>query len=139
MHQMVCELTKANASTPRRSEDGSAGYDLVTPIRFTILSGEQLAIPIGIKMQFPPDRVALIFDRSSLGARGLSRHAGVIDSSYRGEWIICLRNHSEEDIRFKIGDRIAQVVFVPVFTEEIAVGMVNSTERGEGGFGSTGQ
>jgi len=133
-----CELIHPRAKPPKRAEAGSAGYDLVTPEPVVIFPGQQDLIPLGIKTEFPPGMVGLIFDRSSLGAKGISRHCGVIDSSYRGEWKVALRNHSGKPIAFHAGDRVAQVVFVKHATDDFEIGPVSESERGEGGFGSTG-
>ena len=136
----ICELIHPNAKAPSRNPDDpqAAGYDLFTPEEVVLRPGTLTIIPLGIKTEFPDGRVGLIFDRSGLGVRGVSRHCGVIDSSYRGEWRVALYNHSVEPIIFRAGDRVAQVVFVDHYSEPFQVGVVNNSDRGEKGFGSSG-
>ena len=90
-----------------------------------------------------PDYVALVFVRSGMGFRhgiGLSNGVGVIDSDYRGEISVGLVNLSGEDYTIRPGDRIAQLMVVPVVRPELVqVDALDETERGAGGFGSTGR
>ena len=138
--QMISE----KASVPHRATDGSAGYDvyacLEQPVQ--IGPGNTEKIPLGFKTSFPYGYVALIFARSGLSIKnGLApaNKVGVIDADYRGEWIVALYNQSTEVKTIEPGDRIAQVVFVPYYAANfIEVEELDNTERGEGGFNSTG-
>jgi len=130
---------------PTYATSGAAGADLYACIAQEVVlkPGESKAIPTGISIELPgPHVVALIFARSGLAAKNqisLTNAVGVIDSDYRGEIRVLLINHGQEEFIIHPGDRIAQIVFMPVFrpTFEIAEAL-SETERGEGGFGSTG-
>jgi len=135
---------KANAAIPTYGSSNAAGADLYACIDSAIVirSGETVLVPTGIAMELPEGYAGLIYARSGLATkRGLApaNKVGVIDSDYRGEIMVSLHNHSGKDEQIEPGDRIAQLVITPyivgVFqeTEELS-----STERGAGGFGSTG-
>lgn len=127
-----------NAVLPTRAYR-SAGYDLYTPEEFTIDPGQTVKVHLGIAMSFPDGYVGLIWDRSSMGSSGIHRFAGVIDCDYRGEWIVILHNTGERK-SFKQGDRIAQVIFQKFEAWPVVeANELSDTERGEGGFGSTGK
>ena len=106
--------------------------------------GQRMGIPTGIAIALPsPDYVALVFVRSGMGFRpgiGLSNGVGVIDSDYRGEISVGLVNLSGEDYTIRPGDRIAQLMVVPVVQAQVKmVDQLDETQRGAGGFGSTGK
>ena len=131
---------------PAYATPGSAGMDLRACIDapVTILPGEQGRIPTGLAIALPgPEWVALLYARSGLAIKhGLSpaNCVGVIDSDYRGEVVVALRNYAGEPYTVEPAERIAQMVITPV--TQAAVSVVDSldeTERGEGGFGSTGR
>ena len=131
---------RESAFIPQRATDHAAGYDLFTDRACVVYPGCQVEIPLGIATAFPPAWAAMILDRSSLGRAGIARHAGLIDADYRGEWIVLLRNHGEQKLQFAPGEKVAQVVFVPVATAEPwVVEELPSSFRGDGGFGSTGR
>jgi dUTP pyrophosphatase len=143
---MKIKLMNDFAVVPKRATTGSAGYDLCAAINesVTINPGETVKIPSGIAIEIPRnDYVALIFARSSLGIKkGLvpANAVGVIDSDYRGEIIVALHNHSSEQYTVKPKERIAQMVLVNVGLPELLVcDELSDTQRGEGGFGSTGK
>jgi len=94
----------------------------------------------GIALAIPKGYAALIWDRSSMGVKGIHRHAGVIDCGYRGEVRVCLHNTGKEPYHIKKGDRIAQMLIqaAPNFTMH-TVEELDCTNRGDGGFGSTGK
>jgi dUTP pyrophosphatase len=126
-----------NGRMPTRIGE-AAGLDLYAAEDFRLWSREGRLIRLDIKSQFTPGWVGLIWDRSGMGSQDIHRHCGVIDSDYRGEWKVYLRNHRSNSKIFKKGDRIAQVLFQPVWTGLPVAGIVNETDRGQGGFGSTG-
>ncbi len=136
---------REGAKLPKRATSGSAGYDLSACIEqpLTIEAGKRALIPTGIAVALPEDTVGLVFGRSGLGIKhGLvpSNAVGVIDSDYRGEISVGLSNHSESGYTIEPGDRIAQLVIVPVITPEIEESEeLSETERSVGGFGSTGK
>ena len=96
--------------------------------------------PTGIAVEFPEGYVALLWDRSGLGSKGIHRLAGVIDSGYRGEWKVVLLNTTKEPFEIKKGDKIIQCIiqkFEPV--EILEVDELSNSQRGEKGFGSSGR
>ncbi|MDR2532411.1 MAG: dUTP diphosphatase [Oscillospiraceae bacterium] len=143
---MFVKIKKLNngAQAPFRATSGSAGADLCACLEADIIieHGERRLIPTGIAAEIPAGYGGFMFARSSLGKRGVSlaNGVGVIDSDYRGEMQMLLINHSGEPYIVKNGDRIAQLVIMPVCNAEfITDGELSQTERGEGGFGSTGK
>jgi dUTP pyrophosphatase len=120
--------------------DGNAGFDLYATEEGILAPGERVAVPVGIATSFNPEYYMRIAPRSGLAAKnGINVLAGVIDSSYRGEWKVILHNTSTLYFDWNIGDRIAQAIPEKISTEEFTfVERLNETERGEGGFGSTG-
>lgn len=133
-----------NAKLPVRSTSGSAGYDFVTPIDFTLEPGESFMVKTDIKAYMPKDIVLQIYPRSSMGIKKdimLKNLTGIIDSDYadnpdnEGNIGIVLYNYGTEKREFKAGDRIAQGIFVKFFTAD------DDTADGErtGGYGSTGK
>ncbi|MDR0738661.1 MAG: dUTP diphosphatase [Oscillospiraceae bacterium] len=139
-------LKKRNdAVIPTRNSSGAAGFDLYACInKSLVIKPEDLKIlPSGIAVAIPTGFVGLLFVRSSLGVKysiSLSNAVGVIDSDYRGEILVGLKNFGKTIYTVDPGDRIAQMVIVPFLvceTEETEV--LSNTARGQGGFGSTGR
>ena len=137
---------RETAVMPVRATEGSAGLDLSAclPEPLVIPPGGRALIPTGIAAALPgPEYVALLFARSSLGMkRGLmlTNGVGVIDSDYRGEIQIGVYNFTQEPCRVENGERLAQLVAVPVARLPLRqVESLEETSRGAGGFGSTGQ
>ena len=131
---------------PQFATPGSAAMDLRACIDrpVTIRAGERTVVPTGLAMALPSaDYVALLFARSGLGIRKgvcLSNGVGVIDSDYRGEIGVGLVNLSQEAYTVQPGDRIAQLMVVPVERPTVSlVEDLDDTSRGSGGFGSTGR
>ena len=144
MNIKVKKLNK-NAKLPFRATEGSAGADLFACIDDDIIlkSGERMLIPTGIAIELDnPQCGAFIFPRSSLSFKNgvsLANCVGVVDSDYRGEVKVALINHSDTDFVIHNGDRIAQLVIMPVIIPSFEVAEeLNDTDRGAGGFGSTG-
>lgn len=136
---------KENAIIPTKGSLQAAGGDLYACLdqAITIMPGETINIPLGFSTEFSDEYAALIYARSGLSCRqGLAPadKVGVIDSDYRGEWVVAIHNHSGNPQIISSNERVAQVVFQPiahpVFTE---VEELTETERGERGFGSTGR
>ncbi len=128
------------AQPPSRAKAGDAGFDLSTVEGIALQPGRRHVCPLGFATEFPASWVGLVRDRSSLGGRGLQCLAGVIDSTYRGEWKVILLNTSNEEISIKAGQRIAQCLFLPVPEVEVTVvDELSDSQRGHGGFGSTGK
>ena len=131
---------------PTYATSGSAGLDLRACIDagVTIQPGDQALIPTGLAISLPSaDYVALLYARSGLAIKhGLSpaNCVGVIDSDYRGEVVVALRNYAKEPYTVEPGERVAQLVITPVVQAKVTVADErDDTARGAGGFGSTGR
>ena len=131
-----------NAVIPSRATNGSAGYDLSACEHSIITAHSWEMVNTGIAIQIPKDCYARIAPRSGLALKnGLDVGAGVIDSDYRDSIRVILFNHSDDDFHVNIGNRIAQLVFERIYTPDLNIVPYNdlcNTERGLGGFGSTG-
>lgn len=144
--ELKIKLLSPNATLPKYATAGAAAMDLTACIDqpLTILPRQLVSIPTGIAIALPSaDYVALIFARSGLGVKHgitLSNAVGVIDSDYRGEIRVGLTNLSDVPYTVQPGDRIAQLAVMPVTQATvIAVDQLDETDRGAGGFGSTGK
>lgn len=125
---------------PTRGSDEAAGLDLVSVGKFYIGPGQTKIIPTGTRCSFNKGWAACIWDRSSMGVKGIHRFAGLIDSDYRGEWGVVIHNANPFTIFIGHNERIAQVVFQRVWLGRPRAGAVrNDTDRGSKGWGSTGQ
>ena len=144
MTNIPVKKLRDNAIFPAYATPNSAGADLYAcpegPV--TLAPHETVMIPLGYPMAIPEGWVGLIFARSGLASKrdlAPANKVGVVDADYRGEWWIPLHNHGSEPRTVQPGERIAQLVIVPcmsaAFTE---VSELDETERGAGGFGSTG-
>lgn len=137
---------KETAVLPRRATDGSAGMDLTACIEHPVVlpAGGRALISTGLAMSLPgSDLAAFVFARSGLAVKHgvtLSNCVGVIDSDYRGEIKVGLVNQGTQDYTIQPGERIAQLVVMPVCTFPVEeCESLDETGRGEGGFGSTGK
>lgn len=137
---------KETATLPKKATHGSAGFDLFSCIDEPIIIAptQQVLVPTGIAISLKnPCHVGLIFARSGLSIKHgitLSNGVGVIDSDYRGEIFVGLCNIGKDCYEIKSGERIAQLVIVPILNPQILeVSSINNTTRGCGGFGSTGK
>lgn len=145
MESIHVKRLNANAKLPTYGSAEAAGADLYACLEETvsILPGESVWIPTGIALEVPKGCAGLIYARSSMGVkRGLApaNKVGVIDSDYRGEIKVVLLNHSKEPQTVENGERIAQFIVTPVLTPEYEeVDTLTDTDRGIGGFGSTGK
>lgn len=128
---------------PEKKTTGSAGYDLKCATATVLHVGERALISTGIKLKIPYGNVGFITPRSSFGLKGITipNAPGTIDSDYRGEIQVILENNGNEDLVLNPGDRIAQIVFLPIRIGTMALVPKLSPDRyndREGGFGSTG-
>ena len=131
----------ANAKTPERGTAGAAGYDLFAADTVVVESSRRALIPLDLAFAIPAGHVGLLKSRSSMALRGLDVEAGVIDSDYRGNVQVMLSNNTscEHATTVHRGDKIAQMVVLPVPSMTVCeVEELDDTERGCGGFGSTG-
>ena len=128
----------AAARPPTQAHEGDAGYDLHAAEGATIGPGERASVGTGIAVAIPEGQAGLVIPRSGLAARhGISvvNAPGLIDSGYRGEIRVLLLNTDPgEPFEIEVGDRIAQLLVVPF----VEAGELSASERGEGGFGSSG-
>ena len=130
------------AVVPRKEFPGDAGFDLTIPEDHLLAPGVPCRIDLEIVLQIPGGWYGQILGRSSVFQRGLSVHPGVIDSDYRGTVRLLVENRREEPVQVRCGERLAQLLILPVprvGLRCIAVGEIEPTRRGEGGFGSTGR
>ena len=143
MKEIKIKLTRG-AQIPKYATNGSAAVDLCAMIDspITLAPGERALIPTGIALSIPDGYVGIVAARSGLACKTglcLSNGIGVIDSDYRGEISVGLFNSSKDEFTVERGERIAQLMFVPVESAVfVSTDSLDETERGEGGFGSTG-
>ena len=145
MNTIRVKKLNANAILPTYGSAGAAGADLYACLDapVTIAPGQTAWIPTGLALEVPEGYAGLVYARSSLGVkRGLApaNKVGVIDSDYRGEVRVVLLNHGQETQIIAHGERVAQFLITPVLTpvyEEVEE--LTDTNRGAGGFGSTGK
>ncbi len=130
----------ASAVLPTRAHADDAGLDLYSLEDADLKPGEGRIVKTGVAVAVPFGHVGLVCDRSSLAKRGLKTAGGVIDAGYRGELGVVLWNISGAAQTVKKGERLAQLLIVPVATPApVEVSDLGATERGAGGFGSTGR
>ena len=135
---------REEAVLPERKTPGSAGYDLCACIagEFTIEPGALVIRPTGLAAEVPEGCAGMIFTRSGLGVKHgitVTNGVGVIDSDYRGEIHVGLRNSSQTAYTVRPGERIAQLIVLPVCLPQVEeIQELSETQRGAGGFGSTG-
>lgn len=146
--QTIVRVKKLNpdAKLPTYGTEFSAGADLYACLNdesVTVEAGETVFIKTGIAVEIPAGLVGLVYARSGLSCkRGLApaNKVGVIDSDYRGEIMVAMHNHSKQAESISNGERIAQIVFAPYVPATLVESdSLESTARGEGGFGSTGK
>ena len=130
----------AHAIAPMRATEGSAGYDLSSAVDAVIPPNGRLAVSTGIAIGLPEGTYGRVAPRSGLAYKfGIDVFAGVIDQDYRGEVKCILYNSGDQPFVIKSGDRIAQLVLEVIKIPDVAVVLeIDDTERGAGGFGSTG-
>ena len=129
--------------SPRVAKPGDAGADLVASVAVTLAPGQRAVVPTGLKIALPAGFMALVLPRSGLAAQhgiSLVNSPGLIDSGYRGEISVVLLNTDRvSDVTLEAGDRIAQLVVLPVTAwHSVPVSTLPGSDRGERGFGSTG-
>ncbi len=129
-----------DARLPRYGHTGDAGLDLFSVVDAVLKPGEAFAVPTGIQTAIPSGFVGLIWDKSGISLSGVHRLAGVVDAGYRGEIKVVMINLSGSDFVVSKGMKIAQMLIQPVVGVTVnETDDLDDTERGEGGFGSTGR
>tara|TARA_R110000868_G_scaffold18531_1_gene81312 strand:+ start:749 stop:1174 length:426 start_codon:yes stop_codon:yes gene_type:complete len=134
------KLLNEEATVPTKAHRSDAGYDLYASEDAVIVGRQRTTIKTGVSFDMAEGLAGLIWPRSGLSVKkGLDVLAGVVDSGYRGEIMVCLYNTSDEDVEINRGDRIAQIIFqeVPVVSLMLREELETS-QRGSNGFGSTG-
>lgn len=144
MHSLKILVKQLDAElpVPRHAQLGDAGVDLYARFAGELVVGERSLVPTGVAVAIPDGYVGLVVPRSGLAVRhgiSLVNSPGILDSGYRGELQVIMINHGQEAFRYERGERIAQLVVVPAMTQswEVVADLPES-DRGEGGFGSTG-
>ena len=145
MVKILIKKTNTEVITPKYKTDGSSGVDLSAFLekKVIIKPNSSELIPTGLQVAIPEELEIQIRPRSGLAAKesiGVLNSPGTIDSDYRGELKIILFNHGKKNFIINNGDRIAQMVLVPILKMEFEeVDNLPDTVRGQGGFGSTGK
>ena len=129
-----------DAIIPTRGSGGAVGYDLYSTDEVVIPPTHRALIGTGVAIVLPPDVYGRVAPRSGLAVKhGIQVGAGVVDPDYTGEVKVVLFNHGDKDFEVKRGERIAQLVLERCETPDVEeIGVLEETERGTGGFGSTG-
>jgi len=140
--EIKIKLLNGNATLPKRATEFSSGFDLFSSENTILKSGEYKAISTSIAISMPNNIEGQIRPRSGLALKygiTLLNSPGTIDPDYRGEIKVILINHSDNDFIIEKGMRIAQIIFTPLIVPDISiVDELPKTDRGVGGFGSTG-
>lgn len=128
------------AIAPTRAHSIDAGLDIYTPIRVKIFPGERAAIDTGVHIDIPAGYVGFLKSKSGLNVKhGIRTEGGVIDAGYTGSIVASICNGGDEPHTFEAGDKITQLVILPIETPEVEIiDCMPNTERGDDGFGSTG-
>lgn len=143
--ELKIKKMRDNAILPTRGDTEAAGIDLYACLNgsITLAPGATAMIPSGISCEFPKGYFGAVAVRSSVGTKRhlvLSNQLGIIDNSYRGEIMISIRNAGEQNQVIESGERLAQMILLPyVIYNIVETDSLSETERGDGGFGSTGK
>lgn len=143
--KVLVKRVRDGAILPKRGSADAAGADLSACIDapLTFAPQETQFVPTGISVEIPQGYVGLVFARSSVASKrdlAPANKVGVIDSDYRGEILVTLHNHGTVSRTIEPGERIAQLVIVPYLAASfVEADALSETERGSGGFGSTGR
>lgn len=137
---MKIKLDGNRAYAPTRAHSTDGGLDLRTPFSFNIYPGSSVIIHTGVHVQLPNGTVGLLKSKSGLNLKYGITSEGVIDEGYTGEIVVVLRNHGKDQVSFRKGDKITQLLVVPCLYETVEiVDDLPKTDRGDNGFGSTGR
>ena len=129
-----------DAQEPQRAHESDAGNDLKALENFVLYPGQTKKVRTGIALAVPNHCYGQIAGRSGLASKGVFPVGGVVDHGYSGEILVALFNSSDETMNFRQGDKIAQMVFLPIVEVTFKqVDSLDSSARGESGFGSSGK
>lgn len=141
MNRVKVKFVDSSAKMPTKANEYDAGFDLYSIEDVMLAPQSRKTVKTGVSLEMPENLAGLIWPRSGLSVKsGIDVLAGVIDSGYRGEIMVCLYNTSKEVVELKPGDRIAQIIFqeVPLVSLSLSE-TLGSSQRGDNGFGSTGK
>lgn len=139
---MLVKILNEYAQLPTRGSNDAAGLDLYCPFHIKVPADSQKKIPLGVAVEIPKGYMGLLVPRSSMSKTPLrcANSVGVIDADYRGELSIAYENISCSDYMIFRGDRIAQLIIIPIAIVDVEEAQtLSETERGDGGYGSTGK
>lgn len=138
--QVKIKKLKPEAKLPSYAHEGDVGMDMYAMDRVVVAPGEHVRIWHGFALEFPTGFAAIVKDKSSISKAGLHTMGGVFDAGYRGEYNTHLVNLSSESYTIEAGDKVSQLVIIPVAIPELVeVDELTDSSRGTGGFGSTGK
>lgn len=138
--KLLIKKLRDDAVLPTRAHSDDVGIDMYAYGTQSIPPGELKKIATGVCIALPEGYAGLIWDKSSVGSKGIKVFCGVFDPGYRGEYFLVMKNTTSEEYIFNHGDKVAQMLIQKVeFPEIIEVDEIGVSERGEGAFGSTGK
>ena len=138
--QLKIKKIRDDAKIPTRAHHDDAGIDLYACGEYAVAPGATAMIPIGVAIEIEFGSVGLIWDKSSIGSKSLKTLGGVIDAGYRGEFHVGLMNLSDKAYTFEKGDKIIQMLIMPVAHMNITEATeLSESVRGTGAFGSSGK
>ena len=128
------------AFPPTRAHATDAGLDIKSPVKALVRAHDSLVIRTGVHVELPLETAGLLVSKSGLMTNHDITSTGLIDEGYDGEIVVKLFNHGDEDYEIRVGDKISQLVVLPVLYPEVVIvpHLVNGGPRGSQGFGSTG-
>ena len=130
----------SGAYMPERAHSTDAGYDIRVPKSFFVPAYSSAVIDTGVHIEIPAGNVGMLKSKSGLNVKHNITSEGVIDAGYTGSIVVKLYNHGQGTYEVKKGDKISQLVIMPIITPELELAAeLEETERGRGGFGSTGR
>lgn len=132
----IIDFSGGALKLPERAHYNDAGADVFSPKGFFLAPGKAIKLPLGFGVEIPDGFMGSIYPRTSLAAQGITSELCPIDSGYRGEVHAILHNRSDSTVRIDAGDKLAQLVVLPVRMAEFVTEL--GDERGDGAFGSTG-
>lgn len=133
-------MLDTGAYMPSRAHGIDAGLDLRTPVAVTVPAYESVTVDTGVHVALPHGCAGLLVSKSGLNVKHGITSTGLIDEGYTGSIVVKLYNNGGEDYEVKAGDKVTQLVVIPVVCEPLEqVASFNRTERGDNGFGSTGR
>jgi dUTP pyrophosphatase len=129
-----------NGKAPVKAHSGDAGFDVFVKEQTFVLKNSVTKVPLGFAVEIPENYMLEITDKSGIASKGLFTVGGIVDSTYRGEVHCVIINSTNEDVIFEKHQKVAQMIIFPCYTrtEYEIVSELSETNRGSGGFGSTG-